>query len=304
MRQAPSASSARDPARTTCAPRRPPSFVPPIDDTPTPGRSLMGRCRRFPIRRSRWALPVPRAARRGRHLRSRSATERVSVRMGLLGSADIPVALIAAVGTMDWPWWGGVGARIARGLVAFVGGAGDAGAAGADGAGAACARRSAWTGPADRRRGRGRQGPHRRGRRGRAPARPRRSLGRHRRAAASRRSRCRRGRRTGASCAPPMSSIGPRWTPCSARRGRARRCRRRAGSPSRRPGGGASRARPRGPGSPGPRAARSSRCPRAAAPRDRGCRRRSRRPGPWCTPGRRPRRRRRRGSCSEPTARR
>jgi hypothetical protein len=50
--------------------------------------------------------------------------ERVSVRMGLLGRADVPVALISAIGTMDWPWWFGVGVRIARGLVAFVGASG------------------------------------------------------------------------------------------------------------------------------------------------------------------------------------
>jgi hypothetical protein len=45
----------------------------------------------------------------------------VHVRMGLHGRADIPVAAIDRVGTMRWPWWAGVGARIARGMVAFVG---------------------------------------------------------------------------------------------------------------------------------------------------------------------------------------
>jgi len=48
------------------------------------------------------------------------------VRMGLLGRADVPLERIARVGTMEWPWWGGVGVRIARGLVAFVGGSGPA----------------------------------------------------------------------------------------------------------------------------------------------------------------------------------
>jgi hypothetical protein len=52
--------------------------------------------------------------------------ERVTVRMGLLGRADVPIRLIAGVGTMSWPWWGGVGVRIARGLVAFVGASGPA----------------------------------------------------------------------------------------------------------------------------------------------------------------------------------
>jgi hypothetical protein len=51
---------------------------------------------------------------------------RLLVRMGLLGSADIPLERIARVGTMHWPWWGGVGVRIARGLVAFVGASGPA----------------------------------------------------------------------------------------------------------------------------------------------------------------------------------
>jgi len=52
--------------------------------------------------------------------------ERLVVRMGLLGSADVPLSRVARVGTMQWPWWGGVGVRIARGLVAFVGASGPA----------------------------------------------------------------------------------------------------------------------------------------------------------------------------------
>lgn len=79
----------------------------------------------FPIRRSRWAMPflVPLAPGR-----PAAAIEdgRLVVRMGLLGSADIPLERIARVGTMHWPWWGGVGVRIARGLVAFVGASGPA----------------------------------------------------------------------------------------------------------------------------------------------------------------------------------
>jgi hypothetical protein len=79
--------------------------------------------RRFPIRRSPWALPflVPLAPRRPY---AEIVEGRVVVDMGLLGQADIPVERIAAVGTMTWPWWGGVGARIARGMVAFVGASG------------------------------------------------------------------------------------------------------------------------------------------------------------------------------------
>ena len=90
----------------------PPAAYPPRarDDLPDPPQPL-GRC-------PSWCRS-PRAGRR-----RRSRTDGSCVRMGLLGRADVPVELIAAVGTMDWPWWVGVGVRIARGLVAFVGGPG------------------------------------------------------------------------------------------------------------------------------------------------------------------------------------
>jgi hypothetical protein len=76
----------------------------------------------FPIRRSPWAtlFLVPR--------RPAASLEggMLVVRMGALGRADIPIDRIASVGTMRWPWWGGLGARIARSLVAFVGASGPA----------------------------------------------------------------------------------------------------------------------------------------------------------------------------------
>jgi len=77
----------------------------------------------FPIRRSRWALAflLPLGA---RHPTASVGDDAVHVRMGLHGSADIPLASIERLGTMRWPWWGGVGARIARGMVAFVGSSG------------------------------------------------------------------------------------------------------------------------------------------------------------------------------------
>jgi hypothetical protein len=79
----------------------------------------------FPIRRSPWALPflVPLAPTRPAAM---VGDDRLEVRMGLLGHADVPLSRIASVGTMNWPWWGGVGVRIARGLVAFIGGSGPA----------------------------------------------------------------------------------------------------------------------------------------------------------------------------------
>lgn len=78
---------------------------------------------RFPIRRSRWALPFL-APLSGRRPYAEVGADRLVVHMGLLGHAEIPIAQIDRVGTMTWPWWGGVGARIARGLVAFVGASG------------------------------------------------------------------------------------------------------------------------------------------------------------------------------------
>ncbi len=71
------------------------------------------------MRRSLWALPflAPLAARRPF---AEVGGGRVVVDMGLLGHADVPVELIDRVGTVHWPWWAGVGARIARGMVAFL----------------------------------------------------------------------------------------------------------------------------------------------------------------------------------------
>lgn len=77
----------------------------------------------FPLRRSAWSLPFLLTL----GAASPSAevgADAVRVRMGLHGAADVPLAAIARVGTMRWPWWGGVGVRIARGLVAFVGSSG------------------------------------------------------------------------------------------------------------------------------------------------------------------------------------
>jgi hypothetical protein len=75
--------------------------------------------RRFTLRRSRWALPFLIPLSLGRPY-AEVGEGVVRVRMGLIGRAEIPVEKIASVGTMTWPWWGGVGARIARGMVAFL----------------------------------------------------------------------------------------------------------------------------------------------------------------------------------------
>ncbi|HMN99980.1 MAG TPA: hypothetical protein PKD59_11255 [Miltoncostaeaceae bacterium] len=78
---------------------------------------------RFPLRRSRWAMPFLLPLSLGRPF-AEVGEGQVRIRMGLLGKADVPVERIASVGTMTWPWWGGVGARIARGMVTFLGASG------------------------------------------------------------------------------------------------------------------------------------------------------------------------------------
>lgn len=74
----------------------------------------------FPIRCGRWAriLLAPLAFRQPTAIVDEAM---VDVRMGFVGRASIPLAQIDRVGTVQWPKWGGFGARIARGLVAFVG---------------------------------------------------------------------------------------------------------------------------------------------------------------------------------------
>lgn len=42
------------------------------------------------------------------------------VKVGVLGRVSVPLADVVRVGTMSWPWWGGLGARIARETTAFV----------------------------------------------------------------------------------------------------------------------------------------------------------------------------------------
>lgn len=42
------------------------------------------------------------------------------VRVGMLGRAEIPAASIIRVRETIWPWWGGAGVRIGRGMVAFA----------------------------------------------------------------------------------------------------------------------------------------------------------------------------------------
>ncbi len=71
----------------------------------------------FPLRTSRWS----------RFLTSSTGPfevevtdDMVHVRMGWVGHADIPIERIARISNHKWPWYAGVGVRIAKGMVAFV----------------------------------------------------------------------------------------------------------------------------------------------------------------------------------------
>jgi hypothetical protein len=80
---------------------------------------------RFPLRRAGWALPfLALFAPRGGTVDVDA--DRIRIRLGLLGRADIPVASVVRISEMNWPWWGGAGVRIGRELVAFAGASGRA----------------------------------------------------------------------------------------------------------------------------------------------------------------------------------
>ena len=46
--------------------------------------------------------------------------ETLTVQIGWLGRADLPLRRIVRVSRLAWPWWAGIGVRLGRGLVAFV----------------------------------------------------------------------------------------------------------------------------------------------------------------------------------------
>lgn len=80
----------------------------------------------FALRRARWAFPfLALFAPRGGDAQI-TDDGRLTVHMGLLGSADIDLEGATGVGFMRWPWWGGLGVRIGRGMVAYVGDTGEA----------------------------------------------------------------------------------------------------------------------------------------------------------------------------------
>jgi hypothetical protein len=80
---------------------------------------------RFPLRHSIWTTIFL-----GPFGAARPVAElddiQLRVRMGLMGSGTIPLERVESVGTMRWPWWAGIGVRIARGTTAFVASSGRA----------------------------------------------------------------------------------------------------------------------------------------------------------------------------------
>ena len=69
--------------------------------------------------RSRWALPF--LVLFAPHGGSVELDEsHCAIRLGAMGRARIPLALVTRVSTMDWPWFAGVGVRIGRGVVGFI----------------------------------------------------------------------------------------------------------------------------------------------------------------------------------------
>jgi hypothetical protein len=50
----------------------------------------------------------------------------VRVAMGWLGHAEMDAGSVARLSRMRWPWWGGIGVRLGRGMVAYTAAWGDA----------------------------------------------------------------------------------------------------------------------------------------------------------------------------------
>ena len=72
----------------------------------------------FPLRTARWSDIL--LLNRPDRMEAEVGDDMVSIRMGWLGHAEIPLDRIARIDGYRWPWWGGYGVRIGKGLVAFV----------------------------------------------------------------------------------------------------------------------------------------------------------------------------------------
>ena len=74
--------------------------------------------RTFPLRTARWSNIL--LMNRPDRMEATVDDAQVSIHMGWLGHAEIPLDAIARVDGYRWPWWAGYGVRIAKGMVAFV----------------------------------------------------------------------------------------------------------------------------------------------------------------------------------------
>jgi hypothetical protein len=74
--------------------------------------------RTFPLRTARWSNIL--LMNRPDRMEASVDDARVLIHMGWLGRAEIPLDCIARIDGYRWPWWGGYGVRIGKGLVAFV----------------------------------------------------------------------------------------------------------------------------------------------------------------------------------------
>ena len=73
---------------------------------------------RFPLKR-RWAAAFLWPLVRG-EVAAEVGDGHVKVKLGGLGGADIAITNIASLSRLQWPWWGGLGARLGRKIVAFT----------------------------------------------------------------------------------------------------------------------------------------------------------------------------------------
>jgi hypothetical protein len=73
----------------------------------------------FPLRRG-WAARLLIAPMAPGPWSAEIDRETLSVALGWLGRAQIPLRLVTRVSRLAWPWWAGIGVRLGRGLVAFV----------------------------------------------------------------------------------------------------------------------------------------------------------------------------------------
>ena len=72
----------------------------------------------FPLRTARWSNIL--LMNRPDRMEATIDDGTVSIHMGWLGHAEIPLDAIARIDGYRWPWWAGYGVRIAKGMVAFV----------------------------------------------------------------------------------------------------------------------------------------------------------------------------------------